>query len=277
MLDTIIKYYDDEFMFHGFIPHIMGTQFNILIICPSKKKCDELWVKVSNLLDYLDKKLNRFDPESEVSYLNSLRPSDFVSVSNELNKILDVCRYYYNQTLHLFDITRNDFSKLRQEDQKVLFSVPDISLDFGGIAKGYALKIIKEMLQEDGFDNVFVNFGNSSILGIGHHPYGDCWKIALENPYSNQQTKIFELRNEALSTSGNSPKYTGHILNPLTGIYDFSHHSSSVVSPDPLLAEVLSTVMLIANEEQKTQIIENFKEVEISFYKSSDFAIEADS
>ncbi|KAB6283174.1 FAD:protein FMN transferase, partial [Bacteroides xylanisolvens] len=29
MLETRCKYYENEAMFHGFIPHIMGTRFDI--------------------------------------------------------------------------------------------------------------------------------------------------------------------------------------------------------------------------------------------------------
>ena len=32
MLETGCKYYKNEAMFHGFIPHIMGTRFDILLI-----------------------------------------------------------------------------------------------------------------------------------------------------------------------------------------------------------------------------------------------------
>ena len=72
MLETITKYYDNESMFHGFIPHIMGTRFDMLIIHSSPDRLNHIWSDITNELEGLDKLLNRFDPASEVARLNAL-------------------------------------------------------------------------------------------------------------------------------------------------------------------------------------------------------------
>ena len=64
----------------------------------------------------------------------------------------------------------------------VRFDGEETSLDFGGFAKGYALKKIGVLLREAGVGSAFVDFGNSSILGIGRHPYGPCWRVSLPDP-----------------------------------------------------------------------------------------------
>ena len=70
MLETGCKYYKDEAMFHGFIPHIMGTRFDILLIHSDAERLNGLWCHIINELERLDKILNRFDPHSEVSGIN---------------------------------------------------------------------------------------------------------------------------------------------------------------------------------------------------------------
>ena len=70
MLETGCKYYKDEAMFHGFIPHIMGTRFDILLIHSDIDRLNTLWADIAYELERLDKILNRFDPHSEVSKIS---------------------------------------------------------------------------------------------------------------------------------------------------------------------------------------------------------------
>ena len=67
-----------------------------------------------------------------------------------MKSILQLCSYYYETTSHLFDITLKDFSQIQlHEHSYISFTSPDISLDFGGFAKGYALKKIRKFKQFD--------------------------------------------------------------------------------------------------------------------------------
>ena len=267
MLETRCKYYKDEAMFHGFIPHIMGTRFDILLIHSDAERLNGLWYHIINELERLDKILNRFDPHSEVSGINKHALQSYIQISKELEEILQLCQYYYENTFHLFDITLKDFSKIQIHDhQRISFASSTISLDFGGFAKGYALKKIKRFIEQENVNHAFVNFGNSSILGMGHHPYGDSWKVSFLNPYNQSLLNEFNLQNTALSTSGNTLQYTGHIMNPLTGLFNEQRKASSIISTDPLEAEILSTVWMIVNKEQQQLLTENFKDIQATLY-----------
>lgn len=267
VLETKTNYYENESMFHGFIPYIMGTRFDMLLIQSNLAHLNQLWLDIVNELERLNKILNRFDPASEVAQLNARVPQTPLQVSEELYTILQLCRHYYEKTFYLFDITLKDFSRIEfQNDGKVSFSTSSLTLDFGGFAKGYALKRIKEILLQGGIQHAFVDFGNSSILGIGHHPYGNCWKVSFQNPYDQQTLNEFNLKDTTLSTSGNTSQYTKHIINPLNGTYNEERKASTILSADPLDAEVLSTVWMIADEGQRERIRENFKNIEGTIY-----------
>lgn len=249
-------------MFHGFIPRVMGTRFDILAIHPGLPLLNMLWSKITDELERLDKMLNRFDAASEVSKLNQQAYQKAVPISAELEDILCSCQYYHEKTLHLFDITLKDFSQVQiRHDHSVSFNNSSVTLDLGGFAKGYALKKIREILLQENIEHAFVNFGNSSIMGIGHHPYGNCWKVSLQNPYTQQSLDEFCLTNNTLSTSGNTERYSGHIINPLTGTCNEQRKIASVLSADPLDAEILSTTWMIANDRQQKQISANFKHI----------------
>ena len=61
-------------------------------------------------------------------------------------------------------------------------------------------------------------------------------------------------------------QYTGHIINPLTGIYNEQKKVTSILSDNPLDAEILSTVWMIADDQQREQINENFKHIKGTIY-----------
>jgi thiamine biosynthesis lipoprotein len=190
-----------------------------------------------------------------------------VRVSDELWAILLLCRGYYEKTLYLFDVTLKDFSQVNFHDnQSISFGHKGLSFDFGGFAKGYALKKIKEILLSGNIKHAFVDFGSSSILTIGHHPYGNCWKVSFTSPYDQLNLREFDLRDTALSVSGNTQQYFRHIINPLTGIYNEQRKASTIISDNPLDAEVLSNVWMITDEKKQEQINMNFKDIQGTIY-----------
>lgn len=254
-------YYEESKMFHGALKNIMGTRFDILIIDQIRLKSREIWGEIAFELRRLDQLFNRFDEVSETSKINREAALAPVQVSPEMWFVLQNCRQYYRRTLKLFDITLNDFSKvvLDENDHSVSFSQEDITLDFGGYAKGYALVKIRDLIARSEVQHCFIDFGNSSIMGIGHHPYGDAWKVSFENPY-NRAVVLDEitLQYMALSVSGNTPSYTGHIVRPDSRKPVKEHKAVSVMSENPLDAEILSTVLMIATDREKKQLSENF-------------------
>ena len=116
------------------------------------------------------------------------------------------------------------------------------------------------MLRAKDVSCAFVDFGSSSILGIGKHPYGDSWKVGVVDPYTKMQVREISLNDCSMSTSGNAPSYSGHIRDPRTGAACQGRKLVTVISDNPLDAEVLSTVLMIAGDEEREQILGNFPE-----------------
>ncbi len=265
MLETTSRYIEEEKLFHGFIPRIMGTRFDVLLSDVDLGTGNKCWSQIVNELQRLEKMMNRFDPTSEVSRLNVNASKTPTTVSNELWFILQECKKYHQLTNGLFDITLSDFHNIEFHTniQSVSFT-KGISLDFGGFAKGYALEKIKEILRNENVENAFIDFGNSSILAIGKHPYGDSWKASVVNPFiPGNILKEFALKNSSLTTSGNTPSYTGHIINPASGKQCITKKCVCIVTNNASEGEVLSTALMVAHEEEKQEIIKNFKTEQI--------------
>lgn len=258
-----MTYYPEERMLHGSLPSIMGTRMDALIFCDSASYARSLWTDIADYLDRRHRQLNKFSEESEVAALAGYDEDTELHVSDSLYEILLLCRDYYLRTEKLFDITLKDFGQVRfRGPNRISLDRKGMRLDFGGFAKGYALRHVRTLLREAGIADAFLNFGNSALLGIGRHPCGDCWKVGVSDPYTHATVREFDLKDAALSTSGNTPFHRRHILNPLTGTYCEGKRLSAVLAEDPLDAEILSTVWLIADEAQRDRIRKKFNIME---------------
>lgn len=266
------NYYLSSKLFHGSIPQIMGTNFDILITEIDKSISIKIFNLISNLILKIEKLLNCFDPTSEISILNNTSSKISIPLSNDLWTILNNCIYYNERTQGLFDISLGNHSsfKLSSLDQSFYSEDSNITLDFGGYAKGYALKQIKNVLLRYQVFNAFINFGNSSILALGKHPLSFAWPISISNPYNPIHIlDSFELNNLSLSISGNMPTHQHHIFNPHTKQYTSESRITSVTAIDPLDAEILSTVAMISDSSTFNEIIKKFNIINHTNYDCS--------
>lgn len=114
--------------------------------------------------------------------------------------------------------------QLDATQQTVRFLRPDISIDLGGIAKGYAVDRAVEKLRACGVTIAMVKAGGD-LRVIGAPPGKQAWEVQLEDPRKRGQRVTIPLHEAALSTSGNYENYFelhgrryGHILDPRTGL-----------------------------------------------------------
>ena len=134
----------------------------------------------------------------------------------------------------------------------------DATIDLGGIAKGYALDIIKEWLDVVEIKQYLVNAGSSSIL-LGEKNEGSGYFSVGIRELSNSYLK---LKNCFVSTSGLSTQGVtidgvtySHIINPVTGSAINENDSVIVISDSGYLGDALSTSMMM-NTVEEIQLIE---------------------
>ena len=263
------EYHHSMGVFHGAMTEIMGTRFDIVLSTPEKELAEQTWASIVLLLSKLDKMLNRFNPQSELSKINAEAYQNAVVPTSEMLSVLQLCAAYHRKTCGYFDVSMHDFSTVHiDEKAKTVRFSEKTSLDLGGFAKGYAMRKICQIIRNEGFENAFVDFGRSSIAAFGHHPYGDCWKVSIGNPFDNDKVlDEFELRNVSLSTSGNTPTYSGHIIDPISGKYLDERKMVCVVAADALDAEILTTALMVAPGVEQERIVQNFEiETKIEYY-----------
>ena len=131
-----------------------------------------------------------------------------------------------------------------------------MSLDFGGIAKEYAVDKVANQLASDFFDiSVLINFGGDIACPIAHAQRS--WKVAIENPQKlDNAATILNIRQGALATSGDSRRFIekngsryGHIINPQTGYpVENAPRSVTVLSSSCITCGMLTTMAMLQGD-----------------------------
>ena len=133
---------------------------------------------------------------------------------------------------------------------------PAMKLDFGAIAKGYALDVVINDLKAMGLKNAVINAGGG-IKVLGQH--GDRpWHIGIRDPRAEGVIASLDVHDgESVSTSGDYERfydYQGkrycHILDPRTGYPADKTQSVTVIDNDGTLADAASTALFVAGPEQ---------------------------
>jgi len=123
---------------------------------------------------------------------------------------------------------------------------PGTRLDFGGIAKGYAVDQALEALRKAGAAGGLVDLGGSS-LGV----FGNSTTVAVRDPGDPAAPPwaTFTLADAALASSGGDQR-RGHILDPRTGLPAGKVLAATVVAGTAMEADALSTAVYVLGAEE---------------------------
>lgn len=143
------------------------------------------------------------------------------------------------------------------------------SLDFGGIAKGYAGDRLREICEANGIESGILTLGGN-VVAIGKRTDGNLWRVGIAHPENpSDYVGYVEVLDKSVVTSGGYQRYFEkdgkryhHIIDPKTGKPSESDLLSvTVISKDGTLADALSTAFFVLGKE-KTLEIYNSKKVD---------------
>jgi thiamine biosynthesis lipoprotein len=140
--------------------------------------------------------------------------------------------------------------KLDPTDRSISFLRDGVSIDLGGIAKGYAVDCAIEKLRGMGITNAMVRAGDDlRVMGE--------WPVQIEDPERRGLRTTIQLKDMAISTSGNYENYFvaegrryGHILNPRTGVPVDRIGSCRVIAPRCMESDALATALFVYGPER---------------------------
>lgn len=157
------------------------------------------------------------------------------------------------------------------EKNTVYLADPEMSLDVGAIAKGYAAEKIAEYLEEKGITGYLLNLGGNvrTIGGTGEKP----WNVGIENPDTANEEKPYieflHLQGESLVTSGTYQRFYvvngenyHHIIDPATLMPGTKYRSVSVLTDDSGLGDAMSTALFLMSYEDGMALVKSMPNVE---------------
>ena len=155
---------------------------------------------------------------------------------------------------------------LVENDSVVLVSAGGAELDFGAIAKGYAVDLAYERLVESGFTDFLINLGGNIRVCGSPEPGRKEWNVAVRDPSGRRPPSPLPrpLRSgEAVATSGSYERFVeidsrrfSHIIDPRTGHpVDNGLGSVSVIAPSAMMADAYSTTLFVLGREAGSAFI----------------------
>ncbi len=170
----------------------------------------------------------------------------------------------------------------------VQFAAPQMEMDLGGIAKGYAAALAAKALREHGVTNGFVNIGESSMVAIGSPAPGKSWIVEIYDPRDRKKTVAWTrlADGEALATSGTYEKVTGegekrksHIINPKTGKALGGLHSVTVVMRDAEAADAFTKpfFFISPHSDDASKMLQGFPEASVMLISAEGDALNTEA
>ncbi|MDX8381210.1 MAG: FAD:protein FMN transferase [Ghiorsea sp.] len=165
-------------------------------------------------------------------------------------------------------LSQSGVENIERTDKGWLKKKSGIQLDFGAIAKGYAIDKSITILKKYGFTQAIINAGGDiAILGShGKQP----WRIAIRHPREKKPLGWLEVRSDtSIVTSGDYERFYmyknnryHHILDPITGYPSSKSQSVTVVAENATLADAWSTGLFVLGNEQGKALLKKRSDIE---------------
>ena len=280
----------------GDVRAMMGTEVRVLLWDDDPAEAERLIEEVFDETARIDELMSTYIENSRISDINRRAADEPVVAGDELFTLIRRSLDISVLTLGAFDITYDsvgqhyDFHKhqrpsdatvaaerqfidyhLIQLDQAagtVRFLRKGVRINLGGIAKGYVVERGVDILRAQGVEHAIVTAGGDSRL-LGDRR-GQPWLVGIRDPRKEGKVAIsLPLQDEAISTSGDYERFFEengvryhHIIQPKTGMPATGVHSATVIGPDAVLTDALSTSVFVMGVDKGLRLIATLPDYE---------------
>lgn len=275
---------------------IMGTEIAVEIWHPLQHRAESAAESVMQEMRRIDRLMSVYKDDSEVSEINRLAAEKNIRISDELFGLLQQALEFSRTTRGAFDITyasvgylydyragtKPDTAQIQQalpgidyrhvvldeNEHSVRFLQQNVRIDLGGIAKGYAVDRAIAALKRQGIEHARITAGGDTrVLGTR---LGRPWTVGVRNPRdSSKMVAVIPLLDESISTSGDYERYFDesgvryhHIINPETGDSARDLRSVSIIGPEAVFTDALSTSVFVMGIEAGIDMINGLENYE---------------
>ncbi|MBI5888264.1 MAG: FAD:protein FMN transferase [Deltaproteobacteria bacterium] len=276
----------------------MGTDLEMTVIAESEARAKEGFDAVTSEMDRIEKEMSEWIEGTHVSNINKNAGIKPVTVPDELFKVISASITISDLSNGAFDVTWAGMRGLwdfrpghervatDEEIKKILplINYKNIEIDavkrtvflkkrgmamgLGAIAKGYAVDMAAQTLYKLGIKNAIVKAGGDMrVQGLNEE--GKPWEIGIKHPRNKEKLIAkLPLSNISISTSGDYERYFmkggvlyHHIINPRTGKPARGVQSVTILAPDTMTSDGLSTAVFVLGADEGMKLVERLKGV----------------
>ncbi len=147
---------------------------------------------------------------------------------------------------------RVGFARVRVAETRVERDAADITIDFGGIGKGFGAIAALEVLRAHGCPRAMVALAGD--IAVGEPPRGESgWKIDVESATNPERMIVARC---AVSTSGATEQFVdiegiryAHIVDPRTGLGATDAARATVIGPLDAAVDALGTALSLTRDD----------------------------
>ena len=286
LLISSVSYAQSEKTVFNFIGKTMGTTYSVKTTSLPPVDLQSL---IDSKLEDVNDQMSTYRKDSELSRFNQQKSTKWFSVSKETASVAYEAEQISKKTEGAFDSTigklvnrwgfgpdgratkipSDNFIKEHLENSgwnkvKVRLDPPalkksnkDLYVDYSGIAKGFGVDQIADLLESYGIHDYMVEVGGE--IRTAGSKYGSAWKIAIEVPENGRHIfSVIQLHDAALATSGDYRNYReengerlSHLIDPTTG-KPIKHKlaSVSVIAESSMKSDAWATALMILGEKE---------------------------
>ncbi len=247
-------------------------------------------------INRLDALLSAHDPDSEIWAVNRNAGVSPVEVSRDTLYVVERALYFAQITGGAFDPTilpvmslwgfgkptasvprpseladalkLVDYRKVLVDSESSTVFVTDygMGLDLGGIAKGYAVDKMAEVMRTKNVSSFLINAGGNTLTQ-GTKPDGSLWRVAVTDPKNPEEfIGVMPSKDLAIVGSGDYQRFFieegvryHHIIDPKTGYPVRGIHGTAVFLPSSTDADALSTSLFVLGPDAGDEILAKFE------------------
>jgi thiamine biosynthesis lipoprotein len=267
----------------------MGTRYSALFY--AEPEVDEAAINKSLFaaLDRVDQQMSTWKPQSALSRLNAAPEQQWLTLPEELTKVLATAMRVSHQSNGAFDIAVGDLVNAwgfgPGEQQPTLEQIDALhrqvrapatraleidpvrnrarkrlrtTLDLSGIAKGFAVDEMARCLDGCAITSYLVGI-DGEIRARGVKPDGQPWVVAIERPRRGirEVMGVMEVSDAAIATSGDYRHWVevagqrySHTMDPVLGAPLSNQLAAvSVVASTCMLADAWATAFMVLGEK----------------------------
>jgi FAD:protein FMN transferase len=249
----------------------------------------------------VDSLMSNYRAMSELSMANRSAGGDPVRVSPQFMYVLEKARQYWRLSGGAFDPTIGplvgawgfygetgrippsreldslrslvNFAAVEVDTRARTVRLPraGMKLDFGGIAKGYALDLARAALGSPVVSGAMIDLGGN-VLVFGRPPSGDRWRIGIRHPCGegrrDRTLGVVAVDSGAVATSGDYEHFYmiggrrySHLIDPRTGRPARGVIAATAVGPRGEWSDGLSAALFLAGPERGLRLADSLPDV----------------